>query len=176
MLKQEAYKYNAESLENKITALRLEPDFNWQVDKNTAFLATFPWGSYNDGNTDQQLFVQLERNLGQFFLGGYVFNWSYDKDTQNGYFAPPNYLLYSGVIGWQGNITDFLRCRLSASLGEQKYQGDTDTAITYQSRCSTKISPNLEADFGYSYSNTQNQAGRNASNNQILTGQLRFTF
>ncbi len=177
-LEQAPYKSNARTLDNQITAWRLGPDLYWQIDSNTSLFASYRLGKYNDGNDERQLFSRLERKFGQFSVAANLFNWSYDRnlETTSGYFSPPDFLVYNAELAWEGDVFEFLRCRLSATLGQQRLQGRFDRANDYQARCTAKISPNVEADLGYAFSNVKNNAGADDYNGRTLTSQLRFKF
>jgi hypothetical protein len=151
----------------------------WQIDPKTYLFSLLRLGNYNDGNFEQQSFTRLERKVGEFFVAANLFNWSYTNDVQetSGYFSPPDFIVYTGEVGWEGPIFDFLRCRVTASLGQQRLNGNFDNANNYEGRCTTKISPTVDADFGYTFSNVQNrQTGGSAYNNQSFTGVLRVKF
>ncbi|NDJ25333.1 hypothetical protein GS682_27575 [Nostoc sp. B(2019)] len=178
-LDQAPYKSNARTLENQITAWRFGPNLYWQIDRDTSLFSSLRLGNYNDGNSEIQSFSRLERKFGQFSLAANLFTWSYDHDLErtSGYFSPPDFLVYNAEVAWEGDISDFLRCRLSANLGRQRLKGEFDNANTYQSRCTVKLSPNVEADLGYSFSNVRNQdTGTSAYDGNSLTGQLRIKF
>ncbi|MEH2072023.1 MAG: hypothetical protein V7K47_28385 [Nostoc sp.] len=178
-LEQGPYKSNARTLENQITAWRFGPDLYWQIDRNTSLFSSLRLGNYNDGNSDVQTFSRLERKFGQFSLAANLFTWSYERDLErtSGYFSPPDFLVYNAEVAWEGDITKFLRCRLAANLGRQRLKGEFDNANTYQTRCTVKLSPNIEADLGYSFSNVRNQdTGESAYSGNSLTGQLRVKF
>ncbi|WP_242072083.1 hypothetical protein [Nostoc sp. FACHB-110] len=178
-LDQAPYKFNAQTLENQITAWRFGPDLYWQIDRYTSLFSSLRLGNYNDGNSEIQSFSRLERKFGQFSLAANLFNWSYDRNLEstNGYFSPPDFLVYNAEVAWQGDIVNFLRCRLSANLGQQRLKGEWDNATTYQTRCTAKISPEIEADLGYNFSNVRNQdTGGSAYGGDSLTGQLRVKF
>ncbi|WP_334829561.1 hypothetical protein [Nostoc sp.] len=178
-LEQGPYKSNARTLENQITAWRFGPDLYWQIDRKTSFFSSLRLGSYNDGNSEVQSFSRLERKFGQFSLAANLFSWSFDRDLErtSGYFSPPDFLVYNGEVAWEGDIANFLRCRLAANLGQQRLKGDFDNANTYQTRCRVKVSPNIEADLGYSFSNVRNQeTGGSAYGGNSVTGQLRVKF
>lgn len=177
-LEQGPYKSNVRTLDNQITAWRFGPDLFWQIDSNTSLFASFRLGKYNDGNDERQLFSRLERKFGQFSVAANLFNWSYDRnlETTSGYFSPPDFLVYNAEVAWEGDVFEFLRCRLSATLGRQRLEGKFDTANDYQARCTAKISPNVEADLGYAFSNVRNNTGTSNYNDRTLTGQLRFKF
>ncbi|MDZ8086134.1 MAG: hypothetical protein RMY16_11320 [Nostoc sp. DedQUE12b] len=178
-LEQGPYKSNARTLDNQITAWRFGPDLYWQIDRDTSLFSSLRLGSYNDGNSEVQSFSRLERKFGQFSLAANLFTWSYDRDLErtSGYFSPPDFLVYNGEVAWEGNIANFLRCRLAANLGRQRLKGEFDNANTYQTRCTVKLSPSIEADLGYSFSNVRNQeTGGSAYGGNSFTGQLRVKF
>ena len=178
-LEQGPYKSNARTLDNQITAWRFGPDLYWQIDRDTSLFSSLRLGSYNDGNSDVQSFSRLERKFGQFSLAANLFTWSYDRDLErtSGYFSPPDFLVYNGEVAWEGDITNFLRCRLAANLGRQRLKGEFDNANTYQTRCTVKLSPSIEADLGYSFSNVRNQeTGGSTYGGNSFTGQLRVKF
>ena len=172
-----SHKFNVETLENGIAATRIGPELSWQIDRDTDLFASLRWGNYNDGNQELESLIYLERRFEGFFVAGSVYTLSFATDPENGYFAPSNYLFYGGEVGWEGNLADSLRCRLSVGLGGQQLEGDPSSANNYQVRCITTFSQNLEAGFGYRYSNLidQTSAGDD-SMNQTWFGHLRFTF
>ena len=178
-VEQGPYKANAQTLDNQITAWRFGPSIYWQIEPNTSLYSSLRLGSYNDGNFEQQSFSRLEHKIGQFSVAANVFNWSYTHDVQetSGYFSPPDFLVLSGEVAFEGNVFENLRCRLATSLGPQRLNGKWTSGNSYQARCTAKLSPNLEADFGYGYSNVRNRdTGGSAYNNQSFTGQLRMRF
>ncbi|MFN6570024.1 cellulose synthase subunit BcsC-related outer membrane protein [Dendronalium sp. ChiSLP03b] len=178
-LEQGPYKSNARTLDNQITAWRFGPDLYWQIDRDTSLFSSLRLGSYNDGNSEVQSFSRLERKFGQFSLAANLFTWNYDRDLErtSGYFSPQDFLVYNAEVAWEGDITKFLRCRLAANLGRQRLKGEFDNANTYQTRCTVKLSPNIEADLGYSFSNVRNQdTGESAYSGNSLAGQLRVKF
>jgi hypothetical protein len=179
VVEQAPYKFNAKTLDNEISAWRFGSNLFWQIDRTTSLFSLLRFGNYNDGNHEQQSFTRLERKFGDFFAAANLFNWSYDNnfETRSGYFSPPDFLVYNGEIGWQGDVFKFLRCRVAASLGRQRLNGEYSGARSYQARCTAKLSPNLDADFGYSFSDVQSRStSGNGFNSQSLTGQLRFKF
>jgi hypothetical protein len=178
-LEQGPYKSNTRTLENQITAWRFGPDLYWQIDRNTSLFSSLRLGNYNDGNSDVQTFSRLEHKFGQFSLAGNLFTWSYDRNLErtSGYFSPPDFLVYNAEVAWEGDIADFLRCRFAANLGRQRVNGEFDNAKTYQTRCTVKLSPSIEADLGYTFSNVRNQdTGQSAYGSNSLAGQLRVKF
>ncbi len=178
-LEQGPYKFNAQTLDNQISAWRFGPNLYWQIDRNTSLFSSFRLGDYSDGNYEQQSFSRLERKFGQFSLAANLFNWSYesDRESESGYFSPPDFLVYTAEVAWEGDIFNFLRCRLAANLGKQRLKEEIDDAGGYQARCTAKLSSNVEADLGYSFSNVQNQdTSESEYNGRSLTGQLRVKF
>jgi Cellulose synthase operon protein C C-terminus (BCSC_C) len=178
-LEQGAYKSNARTLENQITAWRFGPDLYWQIDRKTSLFSSLRLGSYNDGNSEVQSFSRLERKFGQFSLAANLLTWSFDRNLEraSGYFSPQDFLVYNAEVAWEGDIANFLRCRLAANLGQQRLKGEFDNANTYQTRCTVKFSPDVEADLGYSFSNVRNQdTGGSAYGGNSMTGQLRVKF
>jgi hypothetical protein len=121
-VEQGPYKANAQTLDNQITAWRFEPSIYWQIEPNTSLYSSLRLGSYNDGNFEQQSFSRLEHKIGQFSVAANVFNWSYTHDVQetSGYFSPPDFLVLSGEVAFEGNVFENLRCRLATSLGPQR--------------------------------------------------------
>ncbi|MFN6461073.1 MAG: hypothetical protein RMZ41_004415 [Nostoc sp. DedVER02] len=178
-LEQGPYKSNARTLENQITAWRFGPDLYWQIDRKTSLFSSLRLGSYNDGNFEVQSFSRLERKFGQFSLAANLFTWSFDRNLErtSGYFSPSDFLVYNAEVGWEGDIANFLRCRFAANLGQQRLNGEFDNANTYQTRCTVKFSPDVEADIGYSFSNVRNQeTGGSTYGGNSLAGQLRVKF
>ncbi|MCG6133375.1 MAG: hypothetical protein MET45_01700 [Nostoc sp. LLA-1] len=126
-----------------------------------------------------QSFSRLERKLGQFSVSANLFTWNYAREVerQSGYFSPPDFLVYNAELGWEGDLFDALRCRFAITLGQQRLNGKFDNANSYQTLCTAKLAPNIEADLGYTFSNVRNRdIGENAYNNNALTGQLRLKF
>jgi hypothetical protein len=177
-LHQGAYKFNAKTIENQISALRYGPSVFWQLDKDTSLFSSLHLGSYSDSNQEQQSFSRLERKFGEFSVAGNLFTWNYKNSTDKGYFAPPDFLVYTGEVAWEGSvIRDVLNCRLSASLGGQNVNSTSSDAGGYQTKCTAKISPNLEADLGYSFSNVKSTVPTTSNaNSQSILGQVRVKF
>ncbi|NET38483.1 MAG: hypothetical protein F6K19_41905 [Cyanothece sp. SIO1E1] len=175
----EPYKFNAKTLENQITALRLGLNLFWQIAPQTSLFSLVRLGAYSDGNTEQQSFSRLERKFGRFSVATNLFNWVYREDVEatSGYFSPPDFLVYSGEVAWQQSLFKILQCRLAGRLGQQRLSGVWTIAYSYQARCTIKASAKIEADLGYEFSNVRDRAtGSSAFNNQSITGQLRINF
>lgn len=177
-LQQAAYKFNSKTIENQVSAFRYGPSIFWQIDKDTSLFSSLKLGSYSDSNQETQSFSRIERKFGEFSIAGNLFSWSYQNSTDKGYFAPPDFLVYAGEVAWEGNvIRDFLKCRLSASIGGQNVNANSSDASGYQSKCTAKISPNVEADLGYSFSNIKSTVPiTSIANSQSVTAQIRVKF
>jgi hypothetical protein len=177
-VQQGAYKFNAKTIDNRISALRYGPSLFWTIDPNTTLFSSLKLGNYSDGNAETQSFTRLERKFGEFSLAANLFTWGYQNPTDNGYFAPSDFIVYTGEIAWEGDvIANALKCRVAVPLGGQKVNGTTSDAGGYQTKCTIKISPNFEADVGYVFSNVKNQStGVNSSNSQSLGTQVRIKF
>ncbi|PZO38031.1 MAG: hypothetical protein DCF19_17455 [Pseudanabaena frigida] len=174
---QRPYKSNVNTLENQIKIRRFGPNIYWQIDPYTTLFSLYRWGDYNDGNTDQQSFSRLERKLGQFAIAANLFTWFYEREAQpNTYFAPRDFLVYTGEVSWQGDIFNFLNCRLAFNAGEQRGAGSFSPANSYQAKCTVKVSPSIEADLGYSYSNVRKPDTGVSSSSETISGQLRVKF
>lgn len=172
------YKFNARTLENGIRAFRFGPNLYWQISPDTSLFSLFRVGVYNDNNREQQSFSRLEQRFGEFYVAANLFTWNYDTNAElsSGYFSPPDFLVYNAEFGWNGDLTDSLRCRLAFTTGWQRLQGSTSNASTYQILCAARFSPNASADFGYAYSNVRTATGSIGFGNHTLTGQVRFSF
>jgi hypothetical protein len=177
-LQQSAYKFNAKTIQNQISAFRYGPSIFWQIDKDTSLFSSLKLGSYSDSNQEQQSFSRIERKFGEFSVAGNLFTWNYKNPTDKGYFAPPDFLVYTGEVAWEGSvIRDVLSCRLSASLGGQNVNATSSDAGGYQTRCTAKISPNVEADLGYSFSNVKSTVPVTSNaNSQSILGRVRVKF
>ncbi|HYW19847.1 MAG TPA: hypothetical protein VE956_11150 [Nodularia sp. (in: cyanobacteria)] len=179
IVEQGAYKTSAKTLESQITALRSGLNAYWQIDPKTSFFSLYRVGFYNDDNFEQQSFSRLEHKSGQFWFAANLFAWKYASDRQDisGYFSPHDFLVYNGEIGWEGDIFSFLSCRLSTTLGRQLLNGKITGGNSYQTRCTAKISPKIDLDFGYNFSNVRNlDTGASPYNNKTFTGQLQIKF
>ena len=177
-LQQGAYKFNAKTIGNQISAFRYGSSIFWQIDKDTSLFSSLKLGSYSDSNQEEQSFSRIERKFGEFSVAGNLFSWKYQNPTDKGYFAPSAFLVYTGEIAWEGSvIRDVLRCRLSASLGGQSVSAQNSDAGGYQTKCTAKISPQIEADLGYSFSNIKNSdSGSSSANSQSIVSQIRWKF
>lgn len=172
------YKFNAKTLENQINVLHIKPNVYWQIDANTSFYGQYMVGFYNDGNFEQQSFSRLQRKLGSFYVAANLFTWNYkyDYEKRSGYFSPQDFLTYNGEVGWEGDVFDGLRCRLSATLGQQRLNGSFSLANTYNAGCTAEISQNIALELAYGFSNVRNRTNGNGYQSQSVIGQLRVNF
>jgi tetratricopeptide (TPR) repeat protein len=171
-----AYRENVATLENQITAFQVEPTLYWQIDPKTSLFLFYKTGFYSDGNLEHQASLSLDRQFGNFFASAFVFYWSFANDPQTGYFAPPNFMLYSGELGWRGNLTEQLDCRLSASIESQVFADTSEGVNTYRASCGLAASPTLSFNFGYQYSTNAVFNAGNSSASQKIQGRLNFIF
>jgi tetratricopeptide (TPR) repeat protein len=155
----QVYQENVTTLENGIKVLRIQPHLHWQIDPSRSLYAQYGTGFYSDGNRDGQLWVGLKQQLGDFYVEGSILNWEYAKDPNNGYFAPSDYFLYSGELGWQGKVAELATCQLAVSIGRQSYSGESRSASGYKGGCKLELSPTTTIDSQYRY-----------SSNAVLTG------
>jgi hypothetical protein len=174
---QKPYKSNVNTIENQIKIRRFGPNIYWQIDPYTTLFSLYRWGDYSDGNTDQQSFSRLERKWGQFAIAANLFTWFYERESApNTYFSPRDFLVYTGELSWQGDIFNFLNCRVAFNAGEQRGAGNFSPASSYQAKCTAKISPNIEADLGYAHSNVRKPDTGLSSNSESISGQVRMKF
>ena len=175
-----SYKFNAETIAEGITAWRYGPNLYWQIAPELSLFSLFRWGNYSDGNVENQSFSRIEKRFGQFAVAGNLFTWRYsnsDLGARNGYFAPTDFLVYSGELSWNGEIfPDLLKCRAAASLGEQRVEGSPSGAVTYEGLCTTQISSGLEVDIGYKYSTIRSRGGQKNEPTETFIGKLRWMF
>lgn len=173
------YKFNAQTLENEIRALRFGPNLFWQITPSTSLFSLVRFGAYNDGNTEQQSFSRLEQRIGPFGVAANLFNWVYRSNAEmsSGYFSPQDFLVYSGEIFWADTLFNALDCRASASSGQQRLGGSWTSGYSYGGQCAIPITKNITLDVNYAFSNVRDQmTGESAFNNSTLTSGLRVDF
>jgi Cellulose synthase operon protein C C-terminus (BCSC_C) len=174
------YKFNAETIQNRIQFLRVRGSLFWQINSKTSLSSINYVGILNDGNQEFQSFNRIERKIGKFSVAGNLFSWNFSKDLskQSGYFSPPDFLVYNVELAWEDKITKFLSCRLSATLGQQRANQKFSNANTLQALCSAKITKNIEINFGYAYSNifTGGNIGNGSANTNTFLGGVNVKF
>lgn len=170
------YKFNAETLNNQITALRYGPDLYWQINSRTSFISSVRWGRYSDSNREQQSFSRLAHQLGDFSLAANLFNWRYRQDLEesSGYFSPPDFLVANGEVAWQGTITSWLDCRTAINFGWQRLSGTWSSVFGYDLFCAAQITEAVGLDLGYRFSNVNDQVS--AYNSNGIEGRVRAKF
>jgi hypothetical protein len=162
----QAFKENVPTLENQINLFRVRPYVFWQIQRTTSLYAQYEAGFYSDGNRDGQIWLGLKQTLGTFYLEGSVFNWTYRKDPNNGYFAPSDYFAYGAEAGWQGKVVDRLHCRVGISLGRQYYGGETRPDNGYKAGCSADLSKRFGIDAQYRYTSSGLSSGGGNDSNE----------
>lgn len=178
-LEYQPYKFNAETLDNQIKSFRFRPSFYWLIAPDISLFSFSQFSSLNDGNKDYQSFTRLEKKFGEFSVSTNLFTWSFHQnfEQKSGYFSPPDFLVYNLELAWQKNITDFLNCRLVASVGQQRLEGEFSNAQTYESFCDGKISDNISLGLGYKVSNIRTlDTGESSYLNEQFTGKLNIKF
>ena len=174
------YKFNVETIQNRIQYLRARGSLFWQIDSNTSLSSINYVGILNDGNQEFQSFDRIERKIGKFSVAGNLFSWNFSKDLskQSGYFSPPDFLVYNVEVAWEDKITKFLSCRISATLGQQRANRKFSNANTLQALCSAKITKNIDLDFGYAFSNifTGGNIGNGSANTNTISGGINVKF
>jgi tetratricopeptide (TPR) repeat protein len=165
----QAYKENVATLENGINRFLIQPHLFWQITPSTSLYAQYGAGFYSDGNRDGQVWAGLKQQVGDFYVSASVLNWEFAKDTQNGYFAPDNYLSYSGEIGWEGKVADAASCNLAVSVGRQSYAGNNRPENGYKAGCKVDLSSTTTIDAQYQYSSNAlfTGEGRNSNENRF---------
>jgi hypothetical protein len=179
VIEQEPYKFNAETLNNNITALRFGANLYWQIAPQTSLFSLLRFGMYNDHNRELQSFSRIEHRIDNFFVAANLFTWNYADDVEqtSGYFSPSSFLVYTGEVGWENSVSDDLSCRLAATLGRQQLERETSLATRLSVRCNLQINENLSANLGYTFSDVRRSVVNNDSyQNHVIEGQLQFSF
>jgi tetratricopeptide (TPR) repeat protein len=173
----QAYKENVATLENEVKLFRIQPHVYWEITPSTSLYAQYGAGFYSDGNQDGQLWAGLKQKLGQFYVEGSVFNWRFAKDTNNGYFAPSDYLSYGAELGWQGKVADPATCQLALSIGRQSYNGEGRPEKGAKVGCELALSSTTQLDASYRYSDSAAvSGGGNGSNEHRVQVNLKTRF
>jgi hypothetical protein len=179
-----AYKFNAKTLDNGIETWQFRPSIYWQINPQNSLFSTFEFGNFSDGNQELQSFSRFEHRFGQYQFGEFslaanLFTWAFrqDLDEANGYFSPPDFLVYNLEASWRKQIFEPLTCRLFAAYGQQRLEEVWDNAFRYGSDCTIELSDHLALDLGYNFSNVLNKSSGDSSyNNHAVTTQVHFKF
>jgi tetratricopeptide (TPR) repeat protein len=162
----QAYQENVATLENGIQVLQVQPHVAWKITPSTSFYAQYGAGFYSDGNRDHQLWAGLKQKWGGFYAEGSILSWTFAKDLSSGYFAPSDYFLYSGELGWQGKVADRATCQLAGALGQQSYGGDSQSVTAYKAGCNVDVSTTTRLDVQYRYSSSAFFTGATGKSNE----------
>ncbi|MBE9222523.1 BCSC C-terminal domain-containing protein [Cyanobacterium stanieri LEGE 03274] len=175
----QAYKFNATTIENEVTLWRFRPQFYWLIAPDISLFSFAQYGSFSDGNHEFQSFSRLEKTLGEFSLSGNLFIWSFAQNLENssGYFSPPDFLVYNLELAWKKQFTDSLICRLAASFGQQRLEGEFSDAFVYEGLCQATLFPRTVLDLSYRVSNILTVEGDATSyRNEQLKAQVKYSF
>jgi hypothetical protein len=145
------WKPSAKILEDQIMISQVGPGFYWQIDPKSYLFGSARWAGMSDGNQRFVSFGRYERKMGAVVVGANLFALSFQKDRDDRYFSPPDFLSYNGEIGLEGNLFKGLKCRLSGSYGFSRNRGDVDPDTNVTSRCQVDMSPKSNVDFGYNF-------------------------
>lgn len=172
-----AYKINATSLQNQISAWRYGPNLFWQITPDTSLFSLLRLGHFSDGNWEQQSFSRLEQRLGEFTLAANLFNWQFNRDleTTSGYFSPPDFLVTNAELAWRGQVAEAVSCRVAANLGPQRLMGEWSRTYGYEALCTAQFNQ-VELDLGYALNTVAAGAEGSDYSNRTLRGQVRATF
>jgi hypothetical protein len=145
------WKPSAKILEDQIMVTQVGPGFYWQIDPKSYLFGSARWGGLSDGNQRFVSFGRYERKMGPVVVGANIFALSFQKDREERYFSPPDFLSYNGEIGLEGNLFKGLKCRLSGSYGFSRERGDIDPDSNITTRCQVESSQKSNIDFGYNF-------------------------
>ncbi len=158
------------------------PNIYWQIDQDSSLFSFLSILNLNDSNRGFISYSKLKRNFGQFSIAANLVTTSYDRDAAPNYFAPSDYLIYNGEIGWQGDLNDFLNLRAQINLGEQRLRGEYTRALYYETQLTAKLSSKIDAFINYSFGDLDQisyfrATGQNSLYSRyLITGQLKFRF
>lgn len=183
LVEQGPYLFNAQTLENGISAWRYGPELYWQIDQKTSLFSLMRIGHFNDGNFEQQSFSRLERKLwGEGAIAANLFHWHFQQDLEatSGYFSPADFLVSSLELSWEKEVIEGVSCRLAGHLGQQRLNGEWALGYGHQLLCGFDIVPGIDFDLGYHYSTVGNGqtllSEDSAYNSFQLLGGVNTTF
>ncbi len=145
------WKPSAKILEDQIMVTQFGPGFYWQIDPKSYLFGSARWGGLSDGNQRFISFGRYERKMGPVVVGANLFALSFQKDREERYFSPPDFLSYNGEIGLEGNLFQGLKCRLSGSYGFSRERGEIKPDTNVTTRCQVEASQKSTIDFGYNF-------------------------
>lgn len=174
------YKFNAETIQNQISYLRLRGSAFLQINAKTTLSSVSYIGVLSDGDQEFQTFNRIERKIGDFSLAGNLFFWKFAQDLskQSGYFTPSSFLVYNAEVAWEGDVIKPLSCRFSATVGQQIVISKSSNANTLQALCTVPITKSINFDFGYAFSNvfTGGQISDSTAYTNTFTSQLKINW
>jgi hypothetical protein len=145
------WKPSAKILEDQIMVTQIGPGFYWQIDPKSYLFGSARWGGLSDGNQRFVSFGRYERKMGPVVVGANIFALSFQKDRDERYFSPPDFLSYNGELGLEGRLFQGLKCRLSGSYGFSRDRGETKPDTNITTRCQVESSQKSNIDFGYNF-------------------------
>jgi hypothetical protein len=145
------WKPSAKILEDQIMVTQVGPGFYWQIDPKSYLFGSARWGGLSDGNQRFVSFGRYERKIGPVIVGANLFALSFQKDREERYFSPPDFLSYNGELALEGRLFQGLKCRLSGSYGFSRERGDTKPDTNITTRCQVEAGQTSNIDFGYNF-------------------------
>ncbi|NJK59021.1 MAG: hypothetical protein HC918_00330 [Oscillatoriales cyanobacterium SM2_1_8] len=131
------------------------PSLFWQVTPTTRLTSFLSFLNVNDGNAGSISFSKVLQQLGQFSLGATLVTTSYARDSAPNYFTPQDFLIYTGELGWQGDVAPGWNLRLQFNLGEQRIRGEWSNAYYYEAQITAQLAKNIRAFVNYSFGEFQ---------------------
>ena len=146
-------RFNAETLLNTISYCRGGPNIFWPITDRLSLFAFYRQGFYSDSNREHQTYARLNQRLGDFELAINAFSWIFRDDLASGYFSPNDFLVLSGEIGFDKQISSTFDCGISLQLGQQRLGGGWSLAEAYGGRCQWQQHDRLRASTQLIFSN-----------------------
>jgi hypothetical protein len=174
-VEQAPYAFNATTLENNISAWHYGPDLFWQISPKLSLFSEVRLGNYSDGNWEQQSFSRLERQVGEgASVALNLYNQSFQQNLEetSGYFSPRDFLVATAEMSWQEDLTEDLSCGLLGSIGQQRVAGEWALAYSAQALFRVDISPSIQLDLGYQFSNVSKNQSALANDNAYASQQI----
>jgi hypothetical protein len=144
---------NTETLLNTISYCRGGPNIFWSITDSLSLFTFYRQGIYSDSNREHQTYARLNQKLGDFELAINAFSWIFRDDLGSGYFSPNDFLVLSGEIGFDKQISSTFDCGISLQLGQQRLGGGWSLAEAYGGRCQWQQHDRLSASTQLVFSN-----------------------
>lgn len=151
---------NAQTLDNQISRWRYGPELYWQITPKSSLFSQLQFGNYSDGNAEQQSLTRLERQIGESATAAVTLSnirFQQDAARTRGYFSPPDFLSVMAELSWQEPLGESLSCSIAGSLGQQRLNSQWAVAYRTQASCRVDLSPTIQANLGYQFSNLSDQ-------------------